>query len=243
MSSRLTKKSLVSFPACLVKTPCLESAGIGAEHAQAADQNRHLRSRQPQQRARSTNASSGCHELQLLAVDVVAEAVGTRLERRKRLDVGLLLRRVRAARRERDLHVDAGILGGLLDRGGAAENDQVGQRDLLAGLLLDCFELRKHRLELGRLVDLPVLLRARRMRAPLAPPRLSEPRNVDADAQAVETSCDTVRPDARIFAFSAVASASLSAHGRQPGSGPARSASPSAPAGRGSARSGPCRGA
>ena len=27
------------------------------------------------------------------------------------------------------------------------------------------------------------------MRAPLAPPRLSEPRNVDADAQAVETSC------------------------------------------------------
>ena len=27
------------------------------------------------------------------------------------------------------------------------------------------------------------------MRAPLAPPRLSEPRNVEADAQAVETSC------------------------------------------------------
>ena len=46
----------------------------------------------------------------------------------------------------------------------------------------------------------------RRMRAPLAPPRLSEPRNVDADAQAVETSCGTVRPDARIFAFSAAMS-------------------------------------
>ena len=30
---------------------------------------------------------------------------------------------------------------------------------------------------------------ARRMRAPLAPPRLSVPRNVDADAHAVETSC------------------------------------------------------
>jgi hypothetical protein len=27
------------------------------------------------------------------------------------------------------------------------------------------------------------------MRAPLAPPRLSEPRNVEAEAQAVETSC------------------------------------------------------
>src|SRR5512136_2221473 len=38
---------------------------------------------------------------------------------------------------------------------------------------------------------------ARRMRAPLAPPRLSEPRKVDADAQAVETSCDTDKPEAR----------------------------------------------
>ena len=43
---------------------------------------------------------------------------------------------------------------------------------------------------------------ARRMRAPFAPPRLSEPRNVDADAHAVETSCETDRPDARILPFS-----------------------------------------
>ena len=50
---------------------------------------------------------------------------------------------------------------------------------------------------------------ARRMRAPLAPPRLSEPRNVEADAQAVETSSETDRPDARIFAFSAAMSCSL----------------------------------
>ena len=35
---------------------------------------------------------------------------------------------------------------------------------------------------------------ARRMRAPFAPPRLSEPRNVDADAQAVETSCGDREP-------------------------------------------------
>src|SRR5881397_2885805 len=33
------------------------------------------------------------------------------------------------------------------------------------------------------------------MRAPFAPPRLSEPRKVDADAQAVETSCETDSPD------------------------------------------------
>jgi hypothetical protein len=30
---------------------------------------------------------------------------------------------------------------------------------------------------------------------------LSEPRKVDAEAQAAETSSETVRPDARIFAF------------------------------------------
>ena len=36
------------------------------------------------------------------------------------------------------------------------------------------------------------------MRAPLAPPRLSVPRNVDAEAHAVETSWETVRPEARI---------------------------------------------
>src|SRR6185437_10394123 len=50
---------------------------------------------------------------------------------------------------------------------------------------------------------------ARRMRAPLAPPRLSEPRNVDADAHAVETNCGIVRPDDRIFVFNAATSCSL----------------------------------
>ena len=47
---------------------------------------------------------------------------------------------------------------------------------------------------------------ARRTRAPFAPPRLSEPRKVDADAQAVETSSETDSPDARIFAFRAAMS-------------------------------------
>ena len=44
------------------------------------------------------------------------------------------------------------------------------------------------------------------MRAPFAPPRLSEPRNVDAAAQAVETNCEMDRPEARILSFSEVAS-------------------------------------
>ena len=49
---------------------------------------------------------------------------------------------------------------------------------------------------------------ARRRRAPFAPPRRSEPRKVDADAHAVETSSETERPDARIAAFSAAMSPS-----------------------------------
>ena len=49
---------------------------------------------------------------------------------------------------------------------------------------------------------------ASRMRAPLAPPRLSEPRNVEADAHAVDTSCEVDRPDARIFAFRSATSCS-----------------------------------
>ena len=47
---------------------------------------------------------------------------------------------------------------------------------------------------------------ARRMRAPFAPPRLSEPRKVDADAQAVETSCETDSPEARILPLRAAMS-------------------------------------
>ena len=47
---------------------------------------------------------------------------------------------------------------------------------------------------------------ARRMRAPFAPPRLSEPRKVDADAQAVETSSETDSPDASTLALSAATS-------------------------------------
>ncbi len=47
---------------------------------------------------------------------------------------------------------------------------------------------------------------ARRMRAPLAPPRLSLPRNVAAEAQAVATSLDMEIPDARTWAFRAAMS-------------------------------------
>ncbi|MOA19771.1 hypothetical protein D3C78_1401760 [compost metagenome] len=47
---------------------------------------------------------------------------------------------------------------------------------------------------------------ARRMRAPLAPPRMSEPRKVRALSQAVVTISLTLRPLAAIFAFTAATS-------------------------------------
>ena len=47
---------------------------------------------------------------------------------------------------------------------------------------------------------------ASRMRAPFAPPRLSPPRKVEAEAQAVDTSCETLSFEARIVALRAAMS-------------------------------------
>ena len=47
------------------------------------------------------------------------------------------------------------------------------------------------------------------MRAPLAPPRMSEPRKDDAAAHAVETSCEIESPELRIADFRAVVSCSV----------------------------------
>ena len=51
---------------------------------------------------------------------------------------------------------------------------------------------------------------ASRIRAPLAPPLLSEPRKVDADAQAVKTSWEIESPDFNIFALRVLISLFLS---------------------------------
>ena len=69
---------------------------------------------------------------------VVAEPVADRLEHVERVHVGLLLRGVRATGRERDGDVVPGLPGRLLDGGASAQDDQVGQRDLLAAGLRAC---------------------------------------------------------------------------------------------------------
>ena len=47
---------------------------------------------------------------------------------------------------------------------------------------------------------------AKRIRAPFAPPRLSDPRKVEAEAHAVATNSDTVKPEEIIFDFNAAIS-------------------------------------
>ena len=69
-------------PRLLGEDAVLGAAGIGAEHAQAADEHRHLRSGQRQQLRPIHQRLLRRHELRL-AADVVAEAVGDRLERRE----------------------------------------------------------------------------------------------------------------------------------------------------------------
>jgi hypothetical protein len=180
---QVLKKSLVSVPGRSVSTAQRRTV-VGAEDAQAAHQHRHLRGAQGEQvRAveQQVLAGSGCPG---------AGSCGTRprrLQRGEGLDVGPLLRAsVRPG--ERDLELDAALRRGLLDRRGPAQHDQVGERDRLAEAC-PISSSGEHLRQLGGL--LTSTLRPRRMRAPFAPPRLS-PRNVDADAHAVETSWATI---------------------------------------------------
>ena len=133
MSSRFTKKSLVNVSGRSVKTPCWDCPKLAFRAPHAADENRHLGSGQRQQVG--PVQQQGLRRQLLSGSEVVAEPVGGRFEHGERLHVGLLLRGVRAPRRERDRDVVPGVLRRLLDGRASAQDDQVGERDLLsAGL-------------------------------------------------------------------------------------------------------------
>src|ERR1700689_1714921 len=81
--------------------------------------------------------------------------------------VGLLLRSIRASRREWNFHLVPGFFRSFLDCRIAAENDQVRQRDFLSfipvGLraverLLDRLQLGENLRQFGRLIYFPVFL-------------------------------------------------------------------------------------
>ncbi len=197
--------------------------------------------------ARSTSSSSAdlvCRS------EVVAEPVGGRFEHGKRVDVGLLLRGVRAPRREGNLHVVPGVLRSLLDGCAPAQHDQVGERDLLPArlraveLLLDRLQGLQHLPQFGRLVDLPVLLRreadARPVRSTAlvgaAEGRRRRPGGRDqlGDGQARRE--DLALEGSDVLRL-------RSTHASTRGRGPATTAAPPEPAGRDTACEGPCRGA
>src|SRR5207344_1597666 len=96
---------------------------------------------------------------------VVSETVRDRLENGEGVHVGLLLRGIHASRREGYRHGVTGILRRLLDACATGQNDQVGERDLLAAglraveLALDALQRLERLRQLDRLVDFPLLLR------------------------------------------------------------------------------------
>ena len=211
MSSRFDEEVVGQRPRPVGEDAVPGLPEVRVQRAHAADQHRHLRRGQPQHVGA---LEQPVLERQRLArAEVVAEAVDGRLEHGERLDVGLLLRGVRAPRRERDGDVVAGVPRRLLDGRAPAEDDQVGQRDPLGAglrvveLLLDPLErlAARSRAAAGSFAS-QSFCGARRRRAPFAPPRLSVPRNEAADAQAVATSRGIDSPEARIFSFSAATS-------------------------------------
>ena len=167
MSSRLTKKSLVSVPGFRVNTPCFEPRDIRAEHAQPAHQHRHLGSRERQQlRAVDEQRLGRYGEACLL---VIAESIGHRFECGEGIHIGLRLRCIHAARREAHLHFESGLPSQPLRclrirraRSGRPAKP-FGHPFATLGLLverrLDSLERREHLCELRRLIHFPVLLR------------------------------------------------------------------------------------
>ena len=130
MSSRFTKKSLVSASGRLVKTPCFAPPALVFKNAHAADEHRHFGRGQGQQLRLVDQQRFGRHGV--FALEVIAEAVGDGFEHGEGFHIGLLLRRVHASRREGNRDLVTGILRRLLDACASGQHDQVGQRDLLA---------------------------------------------------------------------------------------------------------------
>ena len=103
---------------------------VGIQDAHTANENRHLRSGQRQQ-LRTINQKFLCR-YSVFGFLVVTEPVCSRFEHSEGGHIGLLLRCVHAPRREGYRDLVTGVLRGLLDAGATGQNDQVGERDLLA---------------------------------------------------------------------------------------------------------------
>jgi hypothetical protein len=153
-----------------VNTPSGRVLVVGAEHAQAAEKHRHFRRRQAEQRRPVEQQLLGPHAV--LGLEVVAETVRRRLHHREAVDVGPFLRRVAAAAGEGHLDAEAGVPRRFLDRRRAGKDDGVRHRQAAAQFV----DLGEHRASSSGSLTAQSFCGARRMRAPLAPPRWSDRR-------------------------------------------------------------------
>jgi hypothetical protein len=196
MSSRFTKKSLVSVPGASGEDAVLGPSEVGVEHAHAADEHRHFRRGERQQLRLVDQQLLGRSRMPL------RRSCGSRQLRFQHgeggLDVGLLLRGIGAAGVKGTVHVVARPSSRRFFHGGtAAQHDQVSQRNLLAaglGRLLNsagCFSSVAAPWPVGRLVDFPVLLRSQANARPVGAAALVAAAEGGGGAQAVETSWET----------------------------------------------------
>jgi hypothetical protein len=127
MSSRFTKKSLLSVPGRSVNTPCRDPPALAPSARMPPTSTVISGTVRVSRFARSTSMSAGDRRCRRSSCGSRPRSARAGRTTRRRSLLGC----VGAPRGERHLDVVAGVLGGLLDRGDAAEHDQVGHRDLL----------------------------------------------------------------------------------------------------------------
>jgi len=131
MSSRLTKKSFRQRLGPLGEDAVRRPPDVCAQDAQTADKNRHLRRRQGQQLRPIHQQLLGRHALRAAEGSCGTRQRSVRSGSKESTSVCSCDASMRPGVK-RDLDVVPGGLRRFLDRRAAAENDQVGNRDLLA---------------------------------------------------------------------------------------------------------------
>ncbi len=136
MSVRFTKKSFVSAPTRSVNTPCFVPPWLVPSTRMPPTRAVISQAVSPSSCARSSSSSSGGDNVVLL--QPVAKAVSQGFQHLERLDIGLFLGGIAAARCKVDRHLDARGLGRLLDTDIAGQHDHIGHAG--TGLRGDFFD-------------------------------------------------------------------------------------------------------
>ena len=198
MSSRLTKKSVVSVPCRSVRMPAVEPLALAPMARRPPIEHRQLGSGQPEQVG--AVQQQGLRRKLLALAQVVAEAVRPRLEHRERLDVGVLLRGVGPPGANGTVMSWPASFAAFSTAAPPASTIRSASEIVEPDALNSCWiPSRVDKVVASSAGSLTAQPRcgSRRIRAPFAPPRMSVPRNDAADAHAARTSWGTDRPESR----------------------------------------------